>query len=152
AVDDEETIQRFVIGIAACKHAALAQLEDEQLASRRIIEIRRERTNTRILIAESKTGLSLVRSDEIEALKVRYVSPAAGDLTVGNAEAGIGQCLHQLRNGAAIEKAMAEVREHYRIGGHASQRPRDVVEDLVGNGAVVQRIHLQESIAADNDG
>jgi hypothetical protein len=140
-----------VVRTTACEHSSFTELEDEQPAARRIIKVGRERTNTGVLVAKCKPGLPLVRGDEIEALEVSDVAPTARHLTVGDTEAAIGQRLHQLRDGAAIEEAVAEIGEHHGVGGHVSHRPSDVFEDLVGYRAIIQRIHLQEPIAADDD-
>src|SRR4051812_50035863 len=97
-----------MVRIAARQHAALAQLEDEQPATRRIVEVRSQRTNAGILVAEGKARLALIGRDQIKALKVGDVAPAACDLAVRDPETALGQRLHQFGDGAAVEKAVAE--------------------------------------------
>ena len=94
-VDDEEAVEQLVVRVAAGQHAALAQLEDQQLATRRVVEVRGQRPNAGILVAERKARLALVRRDQVEALEVGDVAPAAGDLAVGDPETALGQRLDQ---------------------------------------------------------
>ena len=97
AVDDEEAVERLVVRIAAGEHAALAELEDQQLAARRVVEVRSERPNAGILVAEREARLALVRRDQVEALELEDVAPAARDLAVGDPEAALGQRLRSAR-------------------------------------------------------
>ena len=38
----------------------------------------------------------------------------------------VGQRLHQFRDGAAVEDAVAEIREHHRVGRHLLHRARAI--------------------------
>ena len=140
-----------MVGVAASEHAAFAELEDEQSATRRVKKVRGQRPNAGVLVAEGKTGLALIGRDQIKTLKVGDVAPTACDLAVRDPETALGQRLHQFGDGAAVEKSVAEIREYDRIGRHFLDRPGDLFEYLVGDRTVVERVHLEKPVAPDDD-
>src|SRR5262252_636277 len=133
AVDHKKAVMGFVVCTAAGEHAALAQLQDQKLAPGRVIDIGGEWPNAGILIAECEPRLALVRRDEVEALKIGDVAPAARNLAVGHAETTCRERLHQFRDGAPIEDAMAKVRKHHRVGRHLPHRVDHLRQDLIGD-------------------
>ena len=71
AVDDEERVERLMIAVAAGQHALVAELEDQRLALRRVVESSRQRPDAGILVAQRKPRLALVRRDQVEAVEFR---------------------------------------------------------------------------------
>src|SRR3954471_3005164 len=121
----------FVISVAAGEHAALGQLEDQKLASCCVIDSRGKWPNAGVLVAECEPCLALVRRDEVEALKVGDVSPAAGNLAVRDTETTRWNRLHQLGDSAPIEDAMAKVRKHHGVCRHLLHRLDHLSQDLI---------------------
>ena len=89
AVDDEEGAQRVVLARPAGQHAAVAELEHEDAAGGEVVELRRERADAGILVGHREPRLALVGRDQVEALEVEDVAPAARHLAVGDAEGAL---------------------------------------------------------------
>ena len=76
-----------------------------------LVKIERQRTDSRVLVAESEAGFALVRCDQIEILELEDVAPAVGDLAVGHAHRARRDGLGELRDCDLVEDAVAEIAE-----------------------------------------
>ena len=112
-VKNERTLR---VGRAVGDDPAVAHLEDQRLAAGPLVQLQRQRPDRRVLVAQREAGLPLVRRDQVEALEVEDVAPAAGHLAVGDAEARWGACWRQLGDRLPAEDAVAEVAEDDRVG------------------------------------
>src|SRR5882672_2519185 len=144
-------IERLVFGAAAGQHPALAELENERLASRRIVQRRGERTHPGVLVAKSKPRLALVGGDQVEVLELGDVPPAARDLAVGDPEYSLRDRRYELGNSAAVEYPVAEIAENESVALFGPDCRGKALENLVGNRAAVQRIDLEQAVAARDD-
>src|SRR5205807_2660502 len=102
-------IKRVVLLIATRQNTALSELEYQELAPRLVVDQRRERSNTRILVADGEASLPLVRCDQIEIFEFRDVAPAACHLTICHAVDAFGDGIDQLRNRSLIEDSVTEI-------------------------------------------
>ena len=109
-----------MLGLAQVEHAAIAELQDQDLAVGLVVEPGGERADAGVLIAEREARLALVGRDQVEALEVGDVAPAAGDLAVGHLEDAARNRLDQRRDGAAVEDAVTEVAEDDGVGRGAT--------------------------------
>src|SRR5258706_14269700 len=129
--DNDVGIERLVLGAAASQHAALAQLQDERLAARGVIQCRGKRPHPGARVAEGKSRFALVGGDQVEIFEFGDVSPAARYLAVGNLEPPFRNGRYQLGDRPAIEYSVAKVAEHDRIALFGSNRRGETLEDLV---------------------
>ena len=73
-----------MVAVPAGQHALVAELEDQRLALRGVVELGRQRPDAGILVAQRKPRLALVRRDQIEAAEFGDIAPAARHLAVGD--------------------------------------------------------------------
>ena len=52
----------------------------------------------------------------------------------------------------AVEDAVTEVAVHDGVRGGPAHLQRELLEDLLGDGAIVERVDLQQPVAGDHDG
>src|SRR3546814_10506233 len=102
-----------------------------------------------ILIGKGEPRLALVRRDQVEPLELEDISPSAGNLAVGNPQGSLGNGTGERRNGVAIEDAVPKIAEDDDIGFGRGQGVRELVEDLVGDRAVVEGVDLEQAVRSD---
>ncbi len=152
AVDHEEAVERLVV--ARCWQVSTPRspsLRISVLQSAASYSARRQRPDAGILVGEREARLALVRRDQVEALELGDVAPAAGDLAVGDLEHAVRDRRDQRRDGAPVEDAVAEIAEDHRVGRALLHRVDERLQDVVGDRAVVERVDLQQAVAADDD-
>ena len=133
---------------AAGEHAAIAELEDDGLALRLLVQVGGKRAHAGVLVGERKARFALVRRKQVETLEFENVAPAACHLAVGDAVGAGRNGLGESRNRPPIENAVAEIAEHYG----ARRRAGEIVHDLlgldVGDAAIVERVDLEQAVVA----
>src|SRR5215471_20845477 len=143
---------RFVLDAAAGQHAPIAQLENEKLAVRLVVERRGEGANSRILVRKREPRLALVGRYQVETFELGDIAPATSNLAVGYAIAPIRNRLDEFRDCASVENAVTEIAEHDGIDRGAVRRMRQLLQNVIGDGPVIERVELQKPVAARDDG
>ena len=85
-------------------------------------------------------------------MEIQDIAPAARHLAVGHAERILGQRGGQRRDGIAIVDTVAEIAEQHQIGRRIADLLGEMIEDALGDRAVVDLVDLQQAIAAGDDG
>src|SRR5258708_39486386 len=93
---------------------AIAQLENQRLAARALVELQRERPHDRILVPECEPGFALVRRDVMEILEVADLPPPAPHLPFPPPAHSIANPPPCRRDPLAVKNAVAKVAEHHR--------------------------------------
>src|ERR1700738_5515101 len=91
AVNDKEGARIVLFPAAAGEDTPVAELENDGFAIGLFVQLRRKRPHARVLVGEREPRLPLVRRNKVEALELEDITPAAGDLTVGNPEEAGGE-------------------------------------------------------------
>ncbi len=152
AVDDEERIERLMVAVLAGQHALVAEFQDQRLALRRVIE--RSAASGRMPESWSPSAnrasrsFGVIRSKPRNSviLPQRLATWLSATLYMPSGIASVRR-----RDGAAIEHAVAEIAEDQRLGLLGGDCLGEREHDLVGNRAVVERVDLQQPVAAGND-
>src|ERR1700720_54656 len=144
-VNDKEGARIVLFPAAAGEDTAVAELENDGFAIGLFVQLRRKRPHARVLVGEREPRLPLVRRNKVEALELEDITPAAGDLTVGNAEDTGGNGAGHHRDGAPVEDAVPKITEHDRFCLHLLNLSGELLRLPVGYAAVVERVHLQQA-------
>ena len=141
----------LMVRVAARQHAALAQLEDEQPAARRIIEARSQRTNAGILVAEGKPRLALIGRDQIEALKSVMLPQRLATWLSATRKQPSGSACTSSGMVRRLKMPWRKSANTTASAGTFLDRPGDLFEYLVGDRTVVERVDLEKPVAPDDD-